>query len=184
MARKVTEVFREQMPDLNIKIVEEYAREFIGEYGGIECLTEQYWIYHRQLARETHFTDDSVDALVTDSPVHVGFLYALNLKKSTKKDVGCLTDLFREMSLINLTPRYDIVFYLSPLDTVKKDGIRDEEHFSEEWRNTANEMLISIFRLFPPKHLVRIGPVDIEQRTSQCMEHITAIMANIKETNE
>ena len=129
-------------------------------------------MFHRQINREACFPENTVDVLITDSPVHLGFLYALELRENNRRDVGCLTDIFNEMSLINLKPRYDIIFYLSPLETVKSDGVRDVEHFDETWKQNADEMMQCIFRIFPPKHFVKIGPLDIDGRVAECMRLI------------
>ena len=67
-----------------IELVSEYARAYIHKYGSIDSVYDQMRIFNKQLAEENQFPS-TIDVLVTDSPIFLGFGYALELRKENNK---------------------------------------------------------------------------------------------------
>jgi len=159
-----------------IELVHEYARRYIAKYGSIDTVMDQYRVLQKQLDWEDSIPADSTDVMITDSPVHLGFLYALELRKDTPKDAVFVNDIFKKMNTLNTPPRYDIIFYLPPKLKPVKDGVRDPLHFDEGWRREADETIRHIFKLFPPKNFVRVESTDMEDRVEECLTHLKKII--------
>ena len=71
LARSVASVYRNKLK--RAELVSEYARRYISKHGNITFLWEQYRILEKQLEWENSV---KADILISDSPVHLGFLYA------------------------------------------------------------------------------------------------------------
>lgn len=154
----------------NVELVSEYARRYLAKYNSIDDIHEQVRIFNKQLEWEDQV--GYADIMLTDSVIFLGFLYALELRKETRKDAMYLADLFKEMVKLNTPRRYDIVFHAPPILTPVRDGIRSEKQFDPSWREAANLKLLHILDLFPPKHLHIIKSESIEDRTKECTEVI------------
>lgn len=153
-----------------IELVSEYARRFIAKYGTVD-VSDQYKIMQKQLEWEDVIPQDKTDVLITDSPVFLGFLYALNLRDSNNaKDVMYINDIFKRMSKLNCPNRYDIIFHLPPIWKPVQDGVRPQDHFDDTWRNEADNLLQFIFKLFPPKHFVTLKTDTLDLRINECLE--------------
>lgn len=161
-----------------VELVHEYARTHIAEYGPIETLADQFAVSLRQIDWEDRATLAVVDAMVTDSPIHLGWLYAMWMPQDTKKDAMYASDLFTKLTVLNVPPRYDYVFHLPPIDGSFEDGVRKKEHQDEDWRRQANELIPFVFRLFSPKVFVTVRSESILDRVNECLECLHAGIAN------
>lgn len=161
-----------------IELTAEYARRFITKYGHIDRVSDQYRIMQKQVEWEDTVPKDETDVIITDSPVHLGFLYALDLRRlDDKKDVMYINDIFKALNKLNCPQRYDIIFHLHPILKPVKDGVRPELHFDEKWRNEADIKIQCIFKLlFPPKQFISLESVELEDRVKECIEHVLKIL--------
>lgn len=154
-----------------IELVDEYARRFIIKYG-IDHLQDQVRIMNKQAGEEDKFPL-TTDVLITDSPVFLGFGYAIQMREEgNPKHTMILNDIYKEMNKMNEVPRYDIIFHLPPTHTPVKDGVRGEEQFNPEWRTKMDTKLLSIFHIFPPRKLITIQSDSLDDRVKECMRHI------------
>lgn len=155
-----------------VELISEYARRYISKYGAIESITEQYRILEKQYNWEDSVINDNLDLLITDSPIHMGFLYAMEMRDvNNLKDNMCINDIFKRMSKLNCPPRYDIIFHLPPLWKPSEDGIRPQQHFEDGWRTEADLKIQFIFRLFPPKHFITLESDTMEGRIEECFKY-------------
>lgn len=170
-ARALT-AFCRQNDFKNIELVSEYARRFIAKYGNPESLTDQYRITEKQVEWEESIPLQT-DLMITDSPIFIGFLYALNIRDiNSRKDTMYVNDLFKRLNKLNINCRYDIIFFLPPILKPVADGVRPELHFNEEWREKASNELKFIFSMFPSKNFVILKEVDIEKRVAECLKYM------------
>ena len=153
-----------------VELVSEYARRYIAKYGTIDTVMDQYRIMQKQLDWEDSIPTGTTDLMISDSPVHLGFLYALELRVATPKDTVFVNDIFKRLNTINVPPRYDIIFYLPPILSPVDDGVRATTHFNDKWRSQADETLRFIFKLFPPASFVPITAVKMEDRIQECLK--------------
>lgn len=161
-----------------IELTAEYARRFISKYGDIDRVSDQYRIMQKQVEWEDIVPKEETDVIITDSPVFLGFLYALDLREiGNKKDVMYINDIFKALNKLNCPQRYDIIFHLCPILKPLKDGVRPELHFDEKWRDEADNKIQSIFKmLFPPKHFITLESISFEDRVNECIEHVLKIL--------
>lgn len=156
-----------------VELVSEYARRHISKYGKIESLSEQYRVTEKQINWENSVPVSSTDLLITDSPIFLGFLYALNLRDSSSvKDTMYLNDFYKLLNKCNINYRYDIIFFLPPVLKPVKDGVRPDLHFNEDWRTEASSGIEAIFKLFPPKHFMQINETALEKRVVESVDYI------------
>jgi nicotinamide riboside kinase len=154
----------------NVELVAEYARRFISKYGDIQSIADQYKILQKQIEWEEIILTKQIDVLITESPIYIGFLYAMEKRDlNSIKDTMYINDIFKKMNKLNCPPRYDIIFHLPPLWIPSKDGVRPEKHFLPEWREEADKKIQFIFKLFPPKNFVIIRKEKIEGRIEECL---------------
>ena len=156
----------------NIELVSEYARRFIAKYGSSDTMTDQFRITEKQIEWENS-VPDATDLLITDSPIFLGFLYALdNRKIDSVKDTMYVNDLFKKLNKLNINHRYDIIFFLPPTLKPVKDGVRPELHFNDDWREKASNSIKFIFNMFPPKNFVILQEVEITKRVEECLKYM------------
>jgi len=159
----------------NTELISEYAREYISKHGTINYLWEQYRITNKQIEWE-----DSVkcEILVTDSPIHLGLLYASNFEIANDKDLMCYNDIFK---LLNKhRSRYDIIFHLEPDIKPIADGIRAKKHLEDNWISESNMFIKTIFNcLFPSNSFVIVKEINLDKRVSFCLEKIKQLTYNI-----
>lgn len=156
-----------------VELVSEYARRFISKYGQMEHLAEQYRITEKQIEWEDTVPKDETDLLITDSPIFLGFLYALEYRNMEKvKDSMYINDLFKRLNKANIGYRYDLIFFLPPVLEPVKDGVRPDLHFDPNWRNQASDRIKQIFQLFPPKNFVILKEETIEKRVEECIKYM------------
>lgn len=171
-ARALAGCIRRYTDFKTIELVQEYARTYINRYGKIENLTDQMRIFKKQLGEEDQYPQ-TIDVLVTDSPVFLGFGYSIELRREGDlKDTMMLNDLYKDMNKLNQIPRYDIIFHLPPVLKPVRDGVRSELQFSDEWRREADLRLLSIFYIFPPRKLITLHSKTDEERVKEAIEHI------------
>lgn len=133
-----------------VEYIDEYARSYIAKYGMINELWEQIRIFNKQLQQERRF-HSSCEALISDSPVFLGFMYSTYLRREgSQKDAMLLSDLFNEMSKLNVQPHYDVILHLPPVLKPTPDGVRLALHFEDDWRTESDSFIRSIFKIFPP----------------------------------
>lgn len=108
----------------NIELISEYARSFIANYGNAFTIADQLRVTEKQIEMED--TVPSItDLLITDSPIFLGFLYAMEYRNINNiKDVMYVNDLFNKLSTLNINNRYDIVFFLPPILEPIRDSVR------------------------------------------------------------
>jgi nicotinamide riboside kinase len=155
----------------NVELVSEYARRYISKHGLMEHMWEQYRCTSKQLEWE-----DSVlcDIMITDSPVHLGLLYASEYSRSDHKEAMCYNDIFKMLVKTNVSkPRYDLIIHLEPVYTPVQDGVRAVNHFDLQWRE-ANDAFIKIIftKLFKPGKLLILNDLDMQLRVDKSFEAI------------
>lgn len=154
----------------NVELVCEYARRYISKYGNVESIMEQSRILEKQYEWENRVINDNLDLMITDSPVHMGFLYAMEMRDpSNLKDNMYINDIFKRMNKINFPPRYDIIFHLPPIWKPSHDGVRPDIHFEDSWREESDNRIQFIFKLFPPKHFYTIKGNTLDERIEECL---------------
>jgi len=155
-----------------IELVAEYARRYINKYGPVDNVADQYKIMQKQLEWEDAIPAADVDVMLTDGPVHMGFLYAMEIRKTNSvKDTMYINDIFKRMSRINCPSRYEIIFHLPPLWEPSNDGTRPQYQFEKSWRDDADKKIQFIFQLFPPKHIVTLESITLEDRINEVFVH-------------
>lgn len=160
-----------------IELIAEYARKFITEYENIDSVSEQYIVMEKQIKWEDTIPKNETDLVITDSPVHLGFLYALDLRRfDNSKDTMYMNDIFERLNKLNCPQRYDIVFHLPPILKPVKDGVRPDLHFDDDWREDADMKIKFIFNLFPPKQFVTLKSVKLEDRVNESIEYVLKLL--------
>lgn len=159
-----------------VELIAEYARRYLTKYGSIDHLADQYKIMEKQIEWEDQIPKDSTDLIITDSPVHLGWLYVLDFGYKKSKDIMYANDIFKRLNKINLPSRYDMIFHLSPDVIPVKDGVRPDLHFDEKWRQESDSMIKFIFKQFKPKNFNIIKSVSLEDRISECMSHLNKVI--------
>lgn len=105
----------------------EYAREFVFKYGHPKHAYTQYRITSKQIERENILLNGSSEFIFTDSPVWLGWVYAmLNLKPNSDEEVHTAISDMYEIFVINQLHRYHKVFHVIT-DNPEDDGCRDME---------------------------------------------------------
>jgi len=160
-----------------VELISEYARRYLTKYGPIDHLSDQYKIMEKQLEWESQVPTDETDLIITDSPVHLSWLYVLEFGLKRQKDVMYANDIFKKLNKSNFPRRYDIVFHLPPKIAPVKDGVRPDLHFDPVWRNEADAVIKFIFKQFKPVKFVSLDSVEIIERVNECMEHINEYLA-------
>lgn len=160
-----------------VELISEYARRFLTKYGPVNNVADQYKIMQKQLEWEDVIPSTETDVTITDSPVHMGFLYAMEIRDSNNlKDTMYVNDIFKRMNKINCPSRYDIIFHLPPVWKPVTDGIRPDHHFEDGWRSEADFKIQFIFKLFPPRHFVTIKSETLEERIEECFQHCEKLL--------
>lgn len=155
-----------------VELVSEYARRYLSKYGPIQNVSDQYKIMQKQLEWEDIIDQNEIDISITDSPVHMGFLYALEIRNTNLiRDAMYVNDIFKTMTKINCPPRYDIIFHLPPIWKPSSDGVRPEEHFNNNWREKTDFKIQFIFKLFPPKNFIILKTSTFEERIEECFKY-------------
>lgn len=164
-----------------VELVAEYARVYVHQYG-ISGVEDQFRILGKQIDEEDKFPQ-TIDLLITDSPIFLGYAYALELRKEgNNKDTMWLNDIFVKMNKLNQVPRYDIIFHLPPVLTPVNDGIRLANHFDKEWREKADLRIQGVFQIFPPRKFVTLSSLNIEDRVKEAAKHINDYLGNTIES--
>lgn len=156
-----------------VELVSEYARRFLSKYGKMEHLSEQYRITEKQIEWEDTVPQNNTDLLITDSPIFLGFLYAMEFRNvNSIKDTMYINDLFKRLNKANIGNRYDLIFFLPPIIEPIKDGVRPDLHFDPIWREKASNDIKFIFNIFPPKNFVILEEKTIEDRVKKSIEYM------------
>lgn len=160
-----------------VELVQEYAREHISMYGMIDSLAEQYMVTQKQIAVEDTVHFEKTDLLITDSPIFLGFLYALDLKNRCNcEDIMLMNNFYEMLNKANINYRYDIIFFLPPILKPVEDGVRPKLHFNEKWRKEASSNIELIFNMFPSRSFIEIKESNIDKRVEECMKYINSIL--------
>jgi len=155
-----------------VELISEYARRYLTKYGPTTHISDQYRIMEKQLEWEDQVPKEETDLIITDSPVHLSWLYVLDFKTKNKKDVMYANDIFKKLNKCNFPVRYDIVFHLPPKVVPVKDGVRPDLHFDPIWRNEADSMIKFIFKQFRPKNFICLESIDLSERVDECVRYI------------
>lgn len=154
-----------------VELIAEYARRFLSKYGPVTNVSDQYKILQKQLEWKDVLPKSEIDVAITESPVHMGFLYAMELRNNENiKDTMYINNIFKRMNKVNCPPRYDIIFHLPPIWIPSKDGVRPEKHFDKRWRIESDNIIQFIFKLFPPKNFITITSETLEDRIIECLQ--------------
>jgi len=157
-----------------VELVQEYARRYISKHGPMYEIWEQYRILSKQKEWEDSVANDKLDILVTDSPVFLGFIYAVEFSKKTEKDVMVYNDIFKLLTKLNFPEhRYDMIFHLPPVVEPVDDGVRVPQHLDPKWREAANRMIVTTMNIFPPKNYFEITSTSLDQRVDDCIDILT-----------
>lgn len=174
-ARALSAFCRKNEKFKKVELIAEYARRFIAKYG-TETLTlsDQFRIMEKQLEWEDVIPEESTDLLITDSPVHLGFIYALDLRRrNNQKDTMYMNDIYKRLNKINYPTRYEYIFHLPPVFTPVEDGVRLEKHFEPKWRKEADARITNVFDLFPPSNFITIKSENLMDRVDECLSHLS-----------
>jgi nicotinamide riboside kinase len=155
-----------------VELISEYARRYIAKYGPTDHLADQYKIMEKQLEWELQVPEEHTDLIITDSPIHLGWLYVLEFGLNRHKDIMYANDIFKKLNKSNYPTRYDFIFHLPPKIEPIRDGVRAADQFDPAWRNEADSMIHFIFKQFKPKKFVVINSTSIEDRVTECMGHL------------
>lgn len=146
-----------------IELVSEYARTHIANYG-LDTVADQLLILDKQLEKE-ELVASNTDVLITDSPIFLGFAYALLMRRmGNSKDRAVINALFERLSKLNEYYRYDAIFHINPSITYTDDGVRPVEHGQLAWRDSTETLIRSTYTIFPPKELIFVKATDLEER--------------------
>lgn len=155
-----------------VELVAEYARRYITKYGSIDKVFDQYRILQKQLEWEDVVPEKETDVAITESPIHMGFLYAMEMRDPNNgKDTMYFNDIFKTMNKINCPTRYDIIFHLPPVWAPSQDGVRPGLHFDDTWRKESDNRIQFIFKLFPPKHFKTVESISLDDRIEECLSY-------------
>lgn len=154
----------------NVELISEYARQYISKHKSIDTIWEQIRITDKQIEWEDNIVGRT-DILVTDSPIYLGFLYAIDLVKfDCAKDIIAYNDLFKKLTRLN--NRYDVVFHLNPVIEPVNDGVRPELHFDKQWREKSNSIVLNLLSMFGQKKIVEITCIDMNERVDICLGNL------------
>jgi nicotinamide riboside kinase len=169
-----------EIPSLKrVELVSEYARRYLSKHGAVTSIMEQYRILQKQVEWEDSVLNEKLDLMISDSPIFLGFLYCCELSKSNSKEIMFFNDIFKEMVKLNYpTPRYDIIFHLSPLLIPVDDGVRAKEHFDDAWRTKADSMIKMTMGIFKPKEFHSIEFIGLDERVNFCLNAIKDYLDN------
>jgi nicotinamide riboside kinase len=170
LARALASTCRRDEQYKNVELVSEYARSYISKHGSIDHLWEQHRVTEKQIDWEDSICQ-STDILITDSPIYIGFLYAIELVDFSKsKDVMLYNDLFKKLT--NLGNRYNLIVHLDPTLEPVEDGVRPAQHFDKIWRETSNSSLLSILSMFGQKNVKVISNTNMDERIEACLHFL------------
>ena len=155
-----------------VELIPEYARRYITKYGQIDHLADQYKIMEKQTEWEDQVPKSETDLIITDSPIHLGWLYVLEFKLTRHKDIMYMNDIFKKLNKSNYPSRYDIIFHIPPKFFPVVDGVRKKQHFDPVWRNEADATIKFVFKQFKPNNFIELKTESLEDRVSECMKHI------------
>lgn len=164
----------------NVELVHEYARRYISKYG-MSGLDDQILVMNKQKEWEDRVGE--VDLLITDSPIFLGFAYALEMYEhmatqptcSAEKNAMQLSHIFKTMLKMNTPPRYDLILHLPPIIQPVEDGVRASYQFKQDWRNAMNARMESVLNIFKPKLMVTLKSITIEDRVEESISIIQTI---------
>lgn len=158
------------IPELkNVELVAEYARRYLSKHDEMDHIWEQYRILEKQIEWEDTIPNKT-DIVITDSPIHLGFLYCVELVDfKDHKSVMVYNDVFKKLT--KLTPRYDLVIHLDPILKPVEDGVRPNLHFNEDWRNRSNNLIKEIFKIFKHKFII-IKSINLNDRVDESIKLI------------
>lgn len=189
-ARALASICRRDQRLKKVELSSEYARRYIYKYGidsGIGGLWDQIRITEKQIDWEDSVPLDSTDLMITDSPIHMGFSYALELyyqDEGNPKAVMLMNDIYKKMMKNNNPRRYDIIFHLPPVIKPVKDGIRADYQFDKEWREKFNNQILGTFNLFRPENFVIINESSLNGRAEFALEKIKELCLKDDEKKE
>jgi nicotinamide riboside kinase len=147
------------------ELVSEYAREWINLHGQTTKMEHQLHFFNQQCLREKSLITDKVQYLITDSPVHLGIVYAMLYNDNPTLLDGLLQQGFDYT--------YDYIFHLPPNKTPENDGTRQNLQLTKTWQEEFDTLVSTVFSyLYKPTKYVKITAVD---KTTQLTEVLREI---------
>lgn len=173
-SRVLASALRLEKDYTNVALCEEYAREYIAKCGKVSNLFEQCFVTEKQMKMEWEKIYGNAEVLITDSPVQLGFYYTLQYIKdlSAECDSIAVNELYRSISEHCYRFKYDIIFYLPPILTPKKDGVRPDYQLDKKWRAEQEPILKNVFSIFPVVKFVEIKSKSLSDRVDECLTYI------------
>ena len=157
----------------NVEYTAEYARHYIAKYGPPKEIYEQFRIIRKQQEWEDVLPEE-ISLMITDCPLPMNLAYVLDMRDRKEdvslKDQMMISDIVSMLSKANYPTRYDFMFHLPPVVSPKKDGVRIDLHFEEEWRQTMEGHFSTSFDMFPSKRLEVVVPLNHEDRVLFCRD--------------
>ena len=140
-----------------VELVQEFVREEINKGFELHSVADQFRIFMKQRERED-IVPESIDVLVTDSPIFLSLYYALDYARQTGESsddniLFLLEQVFKERD------RYDYVIMLKRTKPYINDGTRKQT--SDESDKIYNE-LCSLFNLFNIGYIVVDGDKAVD----------------------
>jgi deoxyadenosine/deoxycytidine kinase len=149
-----------------VELVSEYARGFIKNHGDILTIGDQYFVTCMQMGLEDRAA--GANLLISDSPVHLGFMYANNCVVFTSpKDIEIYERLFGE---ILRRDNYNLVIHLGLEVVPVRDGIRTEEQFEAKWRAAANSAILNSYEIFGQRNVFELKTAALDERVAECLK--------------
>lgn len=127
---------------IKIELVQEFVREELNKGFQLEGLGDQLRIYVKQKERED-IIPDTIDVLVTDSPIYLSLYYALDYARKngynrSENILFLLEQIFKERK------RYDILIMLKRTKPFVNDGTRYQ---TEAESDKIYDELLTLFSL-------------------------------------
>lgn len=151
----------------NSILINEVCTDYIAEYGIPETPQDQMTIFYKQLNREKMFLE-SKDYIICDSSSILNYFYFRTLygNKLSLKDIASINHIQKE--ILKHINTIDMIFYVPPIDTDTKDGIRF--HDSEEIKKLG-VMIKSYLELEKINH-VDLSDVSLNKRVDYIIKNI------------
>lgn len=164
-----------------LELIPEYARDYIQRKGVMKHLWQQKKVMDLQIEAED-VIPFMTEILITDAPVHLGFIYALELSTGTREDAELMTDIFEKLMWINSPkPRYDLIFHIPPHLPPVDDGVRTSVQFDDKWRSEMDVRARMTFKIFPPGEFLIIDPsLSMADRVTFCLKALSDLVSKRK----
>ena len=154
-------------------LVQEYARSYIKRYN-FNDIAEQILLFDKQLEEE-EAVHPSSSLLVTDSPLHLTYCYALDLcqKDPSRRNQKLLSEVQKRVIKVNMPPRYDIMYHLKAgVIPQVDDGVRAPIHLDPVWSQSFDGIIQATIRMAPAKLTCAITVANVDDRIDLVLESL------------